>query len=98
MQVNHISYFLAFLLLLAVLPLPYGYYTFLRISVFTGSLFLAYQSYQHDKVNLATILAGFAILFNPIIPVYLSKELWLPIDIISAISFYLIGSKLEKEL
>jgi hypothetical protein len=43
------------------------------------------------------MLAGIAILFNTIIPVYLSREIWLPIDLISSCILFYIGNKHRKD-
>lgn len=94
MNTKNISFLLGFLLLAAILPLPYGFYTFLRLTVFLGSMFLAHTFYKQDRLNIVLLLAGIAILFNPILPVYLSRELWLPIDIVSAVIFFFVGNKL----
>lgn len=97
MNTKNTSFLLGFLLLVAVFPLPYGYYVFLRLSIFVGSIFLAHAFYKRDQFNWMLVLAGLAILFNPIIPVHLSRGLWLPIDMVSAVTFFFIGNKLERK-
>lgn len=92
-----IATIVGFLLLIAILPLPYGYYTLLRLVVCGSGLFLAYQLYEYKLHNWSVALALLALLFNPFIPVYLSREIWLPIDIIGAITFLVVGGKLEKK-
>lgn len=87
---KHISIALGVLILLAIFPLPYGYYTFLRLTVFIGGLFLAYCFYQRRNVSLVLILVSIVILFNPFIPIYLTREIWLAIDLICAGSFFCI--------
>jgi hypothetical protein len=96
MNIKNISFLLGFLLLVALLPLPYGFYTFLRLSVFVGAILLAHTFYERDKPNWVLILAGLAILFNPVIPIYLSREAWIPIDVVSAILFFYVGNVLSK--
>lgn len=91
------SIVLGVLLLLAIFQFPYGYYTFLRLAVFVGGSFLAYQLYQLKSVSLAIALVCIAILFNPLIPVYLSRETWLPIDLVSSGIFFYIGKLSNKE-
>lgn len=95
--IKTVATIVGFLLLLALLPLPYGYYTFLRLTVFVSGLFLAYQLYEKKSHGLSLVLAGLALLFNPIIPVYLTREAWLPIDIVSAATFFFVGNKLGKK-
>ncbi len=83
------------MLLIALLPMPYGYYTLVRICVCVLSSFLAYKTWQ-EKINLwMWIFIIIAILFNPIIPIYLSRELWAVIDIVVAIVFFVSISQLK---
>ena len=76
------------LLLLALASLPIGYYTFLRIiiTIVAGSIVVTEFK---NGINFWVITFGFiAIIFNPLIPVYLGNQnKWLPIEIITAILF-----------
>ncbi len=76
-------------LLFALAPLPYGYYTLLRIVVCAASVLIAYNSFQRvGKVSLGSgVMIGIALLFNPLIPIHLSREIWAPIDIGAAFVF-----------
>ncbi|THK37382.1 hypothetical protein EHS39_14245 [Ensifer sp. MPMI2T] len=76
----------AVLLVAAVLPLPYGYYTFLRLVVTVAAAITAYTSYQTARsMTWPTIVMGLvAFLFNPVVPVALSRSVWLPIDLLTA--------------
>lgn len=76
------------LLLVGLADLPTGYYTLVRIAVCAISALSCYWSYKSDnKVGIATVIFGLlAILFNPIIPVYLQdKGVWAVIDVAAAI-------------
>ena len=76
------------LLLLALADLPIGYYTLLRIVVSIGAVAVVVTEFDNG-INFWVIAFGLvAILFNPLIPVYLgNKGAWIPIDIITAILF-----------
>jgi hypothetical protein len=76
----------ATLLVMAIFPLPYGYYTFLRIVVTLAAGAAAVVSYRAaGRIQGITVLAVIiAIAFNPIVPVFLTRELWLPIDLLAA--------------
>lgn len=78
----------AALLLLALANLPIGYYTFLRIVVTIGAVAVVVTELKNG-VNFWVIAFGLiAVIFNPIIPVYLyDRALWAPIDIVVAILF-----------
>ena len=76
-----IIYITAALLLIAIAPLPYGYYTLLRIVVTGVLIWAAVIAYDRQNPTLPWIYGILAVLFNPVIPIYLSREIWLPIDI-----------------
>ncbi len=84
------------LLLIAILPLPYGYYTFLRWATCSMAAYIAYVSYQRGAKWLLWIFVPIAVLFNPILPIHLSKEIWQPIDFASAIIFGVSAFVLRK--
>lgn len=76
------------LLLIGLADLPTGYYTLVRIVVCLVSCFSCYLSYKSDgKIGVVTVVYAFlALLFNPIIPIYLNdKDTWAVIDIVAAI-------------
>lgn len=75
------------LLLLAIFPLPYGFYTLLRILVCLTAGFLAWFCYGGKKIKWAWIMGFIALLFNPLIPISLGKGLWVLIDLTVAIVF-----------
>ena len=79
------------ILLGAFIPgLPYGYFTFLRFVVCGTSGFLAWRQYEQDDMTFWVYMFGFvALLFNPIFPVYLSREIWVVIDACTAAMFAL---------
>lgn len=87
-------YICAGLLLVALAPLPSGFYTLLRFVVTIGAFLVAKEEYKNG-INIWVIVFGLmTIIFNPLIPVYLhSRELWAPIDIIGAILFVVKASK-----
>lgn len=68
--------------------LPYGYFTVLRFVVTSVSLYLSYNIYQENKESLLIWAFGLiAVLFNPIIPVFLERSQWKTIDLIVGIFF-----------
>jgi hypothetical protein len=73
-------------ILLGVAKMPYGYYQFLRIYVCLLSLFLVIKAFQKGNKNgFEYLYLGLAILFNPILPIYLSKGIWVVFDIAAVI-------------
>ena len=70
------------LLVLAVFPLPYGYYTFTRIVACLACIALAYTAYgpRPGATIWTTFFVLIAIVLNPLIPIYLKKQTWMYID------------------
>jgi len=82
------------MLLVAILPLPYGFYTLLRIVVTASAAFAAYYFFEENDTQSGIIFALIALLFNPLIPIHLDKAIWMPIDIGTAIYMYLVSKKI----
>jgi len=77
----------AILLVVAILPLPYGYYTFTRVVVCLACIVLAYSAYEPSGAPMVWAVAFvlIAILFNPIIPIHLKKQTWAYLDVGAAV-------------
>ena len=77
------------LLLLSFLTWPYAYYTFLRIGITGVAIYYAYYLYSIKRQGFW--FWGFvviAVLFNPIVPIYLKdKSIWVILDVATAIYF-----------
>ena len=74
----------AVMLLAALAKWPYGYYRLLRLVTCGVSAYGAYVSHETGKVGWLWAFVLVAVLFNPIIPVHLTRELWQPIDVATA--------------
>jgi hypothetical protein len=81
----------AVLLCLGVLNLPYGYYTLLRIIVTIAAIINAYNFLEESNMEKVYLFGFLAILFNPLIPIYLGKELWILIDLAAAGIFFFLA-------
>ena len=79
----------AALLVVAVASMPYGYYTLLRFVVCLSAVWLAVLDFQRAKNVGAWIvaLAVVAITFNPLLPIYLSRKIWIVPDLAAAALF-----------
>jgi hypothetical protein len=76
---------LAALLFVAVLPLPYAYYEILRVAVCLGVLYMLVKEWPLLEGQTKGALIVIAVLFNPFSPIYLSKIIWMIIDIIAGV-------------
>jgi hypothetical protein len=92
------SLIIAVMLIVAVASLPYGYYQLLRWVTCAVAVFIAFKSYGWHKTWAVWLFGAIAVLFNPIVPIHLTKEIWQPIDIVSAILFGISAFMLRKPL
>lgn len=73
---------------IALLPISGGFYTLVRIIVTIGAVAATIQNSSYGINIWSIIYGGMAILFNPLVPVYLhDKGAWVMIDIIAIILF-----------
>lgn len=79
-----VIYIASGLLALGAAPLPYGYYTFLRLVACGVFAFAAYVSLTKKARVLPYVYGCLALLFNPFIKVHLPKEVWVVVDLASA--------------
>ncbi len=75
----------------------YGYYQLLRWVILAVGGYSAYIAYKSENKTWAWIFGVIAVLFNPIIPFYFSRETWQPINIAVGIIFFIsLFSKYKK--
>lgn len=84
------------MLLLAIAPMPYGYYKILRW-VACGTFGFAWVvSYQKNHEVLPWMFGALAILFNPVYPIVLTREVWFFFDIGAALLLYISANALDE--
>jgi hypothetical protein len=83
----------AILVFVAILPLPYDYYSLLRIVVSLGCLYLLVAHWKILENHHRGILSVLIVLFNPLAPIFLSKLIWVLIDLV--VGMYLIKLPLD---
>lgn len=89
-QNNFYKYFLVITIIMLFLALgqwPYGYFTLLRWVVTAGAIIVVLNAFEKNIDWAKVVFVFIAILFNPIAPIHLSRELWIPIDIVVGIIF-----------
>lgn len=80
-----IKIIIAFLLVLTLFDMPYGYYQFLRIAATAGFGYLAYFGFKSKYRFTPLLWAAGALLFNPVFKVALGRDLWMVFDLIFAV-------------
>jgi hypothetical protein len=79
-----VVYITAFLLFIAILPLPPEFYSLLRVIAAGTFAWGAYRNFSRKMFLLPLVYTLFAIVFNPIIEINLAREFWIPIDLAAA--------------
>lgn len=75
----------AALLVIGAAPLPYGYYTLLRLVATGVFAWAALVSYERKSPVLPWVFVVLVLLFNPLLKINLAKELWAIVDIAAAV-------------
>lgn len=72
------------MLLLGLAAMPYGYYTLLRLVVFLTAGVGAYLAYTTARTGWTVALGIVALIYNPLFRVYLSRDAWEPVNVLTA--------------
>jgi hypothetical protein len=80
------------LLLIALMRLPYGYYTFLRLAVCAAAAVCAWQILRASRSHVSGwVMVAMALLYNPLLIVRLSRATWGPVNVTTAAIFAGVG-------
>lgn len=90
-----VIYISAAMLFLGATPLPYGYYTLLRLVACGVFAFAAFVAHERKNQLLPWVYGLVAVLFNPIVKIHLPKEAWVFVDI-SAGVLLLVTAKMVR--
>ena len=74
--------------LLAILPLPYGYYLSLRGLLFGSCILMGFVLKDIKNKNWLYVIISIAIIFNPLFPIHLTRLIWMPINLLTAGIFF----------
>lgn len=70
---------------MALFPLPYGYYVFLRWVVCAVSLAAGVRLVQQRRATIALLGWALALLYNPLVRVSLSREIWSVVNVVTVL-------------
>jgi hypothetical protein len=66
----------AAMMLVALLPLPYGYYQLLRVVTLVAAGWIAVGAWQGNRLAWAIVFGLLALLYNPFAPIHFERETW----------------------
>ncbi|MBR1668170.1 MAG: hypothetical protein IJ693_07815 [Bacteroidaceae bacterium] len=87
---------LSVILLLCLLPMPYGYYTFVRFVSMGAFGVMTYQYIQKKQMAWAVTFGILALLFQPFIKIALGRTIWNVADVIAAVLLIAVWIKEKK--
>lgn len=80
---------------------PYGYYILLRWICCAVFVYLAFQALAHEKHGWVWVLGITAVVYNPLIRVHLTREIWSVVNVttvgIAVASIFAIKFKEEMD-
>ena len=76
---------------------PYGYYILLRIVCCAICAYLALAAASTEKTNWTWTLGVFAVIYNPIIRIHLTREIWSVVNVITIVILAVSIAQLEKK-
>ena len=83
--------------LVALLPMPYGWYMLTRWVVCAASIAAALHWYgRSDKIAVAAMVI--ALLFNPIRPIAMGRPLWMLVDALVGVAALLLSRRLKRDV
>ena len=85
------------ILLLCLLPMPYGYYMVVRFASMVAFGVMSYQYIQKKQTVLAVTFGALALLFQPFIKVALGRTMWNIVDVIVAVLLIVVWIKKTKD-
>tara|TARA_B100001167_G_C16768277_1_gene305554 strand:- start:1201 stop:1512 length:312 start_codon:yes stop_codon:yes gene_type:complete len=86
------------LLFIGIAPLPYSYYTFMRVIVCGCAGYMAYQGVKEEDKSFWPWIFGFvAILFNPVAVIHMTKEIWMVVDGLTGCLFAWLALRAYKQ-
>ena len=87
---------LSAILLLCLLPMPYGFYTFVRFVSMVAFGVMSYQYIQKKQTVWAITFGALVLLFQPFIKISLGRTLWNIVDVIVAVLLIVLWIKERK--
>lgn len=80
----------------ALLPMPYGYYTLLRIVASASAIAAGIAMLRGNHQRLALLAWALAILYNPFARVYFAREVWSVLNVLTAAALVYLAVRIHS--
>ena len=87
---ERISMVMVAVLLLCLAPLPYGFYTVVRLAVAIVAACWAYKFFNSGQRALGIVACGVVLLFQPLLKITMDRVTWNVLDVILAIALLIL--------
>ena len=77
---KYLHLIVAGMLVLCLLPMPYGFYALVRLMAAAAFAWWAYNYHKKEKVEMMVTFIALALLFQPFAKVALGREVWNLVD------------------
>lgn len=84
-MMKYIQLFLAALLLLCLVKMPYGYYNIIRLIATSVFVYMTYVYTEEKKMGLMVTFGALALLFQPFVKIAIGRTMWNIVDVAVAI-------------
>lgn len=81
---KYLHLIVAGMLVLCLLPMPYGFYALVRLMAAAAFAWWAYNYHKKEKVEMMVTFIALALLFQPFAKVALGREVWNLVDVVVA--------------
>lgn len=92
----NVGLILAIALAICIFPMPYGYYTLVRLVSMIIFGCMAYTFYKEERMSLCIVAGSLALLFQPFFKIVLGKTMWNIVDVMVALALVLLWYKNRK--
>ena len=87
---------IAFLLLLCLADMPYGFYELTRFVAAVGFVYISYDYFKAKRDTYGFLFAALALLFQPFFKISLGRTLWNFVDVVVAAGLIYLIIKIFK--
>ena len=84
---------LSAILLICLLPMPYGYYMLVRFVAMVVFGVMAYQYFQEKREGWGVTFGALALLFQPFFKIALGRVVWNVVDVVVAVLLIVVWIK-----